>query len=75
MYYVIVLRDKVSDETFIGRTNNLEQELALLQGKNRNNELIYYEAYKDEKIARNREQRLSSLGSTWRALRERLKIF
>ena len=75
MYYVYVLRDKISNTPYIDKTNNLEQSLKQHQTANKNIELVYYEAYKEEKMARNRENTLNTHGSAWEGLRRRLKIF
>jgi|GEM_PF-1116965 len=73
MHYVYILRNKIVHKLYIGYSNNLEQRLK--QHKSiKEVELVYYEAYKYEKEARNREQRLKMYGSAWRGLKQRLKI-
>ena len=71
MYYVYLIRDKQTKETYIGYTNDLKRRLKEHQDKNP--ELIYYEAYKSEKDARKRELKLKQRGQTIRRLKERLK--
>jgi len=41
--------------------------------KRKDSELVYYEAYKNEKDAREREKKLKQRGQTIRRLKERLK--
>jgi len=73
MYYVYLLKDKGSNKTYIGFTNDLERRLKQHKATKEIG-LIYYEAYKTEKEARNREQKLKMYGSSWRALKQRLRI-
>ena len=73
MYYVYIIWDKVKRSSYIGFTNSLEQRLK--QHKlTKDIELIYYEAYKHEEEARQRERRLKMHGSAWRGLKQRLNI-
>jgi len=71
MYYVYLIKNRIAKETYIGYTNNLERRLK--EHKDKNSELIYYEAYKSEKDARNREFKLKQRGQTIRRLKEKLK--
>jgi putative endonuclease len=80
MYYLYVLKSKKDEKIYIGFTIDLK-----LRFQKHNNgevrstkyrcplELIYYEAYKDEKIARRRERQLKS-GKAHIALKKRLTI-
>ncbi|MDO8558453.1 MAG: GIY-YIG nuclease family protein [bacterium] len=70
MHYTYVLHRK-KGEWYIGYTNNLPRRLAEHQ-KEWPCELIYYEAYQAEKVARERERKLKHYGSAWRALRKRI---
>jgi len=70
MHYVYVLKNK-SKDFYIGYTNNLIRRFKEHQ-KEDNYELIYYEAYLLEKLARQRERKLKFYGSAWRALRTRI---
>lgn len=79
MFYVYVLKSKKDGKFYIGFTHNLKvrfQDHA--KGKVRSTfyrrplELIYYEAYKDEEIAKKREYQLKS-GKARTALLKRLK--
>ena len=71
MYYVYVLRSKRNNEFYIGYTNDLKKRVKQHQRKNKV-QLIYYEAYLTEKIARRRERKLKYYGSAWRALKKRI---
>ncbi|MDI6734556.1 MAG: GIY-YIG nuclease family protein [Patescibacteria group bacterium] len=71
MYYVYFIRNKVSKETHIGHTRDLRKRFC--EHRQKNPELIYYEAYKSEKDARLREIKLKQRGQTVRRLKERLR--
>lgn len=71
MFYVYVLRNKLTHDTYIGYTRDLRRRFE--EHKAKNPELIYYEAYKSEKDARNRELKLKQRGQTVRRLKERLR--
>ena len=71
MYYVYILKNHITDEIYIGYTNNLKRRYK--EHKYKQPELIYYEAYKSEKDARMRELKLKEHGQTKRRLKERLK--
>ena len=70
MYYVYLLKNKVKNEIYIGCTDNLVRRIK--EHKNKNPELVYYEAYKSEKDARIREMKLKQHGQTKRRLKERI---
>jgi predicted GIY-YIG superfamily endonuclease len=72
MFYVYLIRNKVTRETYIGYTSDLKKRFK--QHKDKNPELIYYEAYLSEKDARRREIKLKQRGQTIRRLKERLKF-
>lgn len=71
MYYVYLLRDRKTKETYIGYTADLKRRLQ--EHAHRNPELLYYEAYKTEKDGRIREQKLKQRGQAIRWLKERLQ--
>ncbi len=80
MFYVYVLKSSKDEELYIGSSNDLKRRLAEHQnGKSfstqfrRPFELIYYEAYKKEKDARDREHALKFRGNARRFLKERMK--
>ena len=56
MLYVYVIRNRLTSETYIGYTDDLRRRIK--EHKKKHPELIYYEAYKSEKDARNRERKL-----------------
>jgi putative endonuclease len=78
MFYVYVIRNE-RKETYIGYTTNLEKRLEHHNSdhegytNNGNWEYVYYEAYKDEKDAKERESRLKQHGQTKRRLKERIQ--
>jgi putative endonuclease len=71
MYYVYVILKKDKNITYIGYCKDIEKRLRRHSLKYAC-ELIYYEAYKTEEDARNRERRLKLYGSAWRGLKQRL---
>ena len=71
MYYVYLIKNLKTGRTYIGSTNNLSRRLK--EHIKKKPELIYYEAYKNEKDARKREEKLKQRGQTVRRLKERLK--
>lgn len=71
MYYVYFLKREDKNSTYIGYTSDLERRFQEHAAKQP--ELIYYEAYKDERDARNRERMLKQRGQGIRRLKERLE--
>ncbi len=71
MYYVYLIRNRLSGKTYIGFTKDLKKRFK--EHKSKNPELIYYEAYKSEKDARTRELKLKQRGYGVRRLKERLQ--
>ena len=71
MYYVYLIRNFKTGKTYIGSTNDLRRRLR--EHRSRRPGLIYYEAYKDERDAREREGKLKQRGQAVRRLKERLK--
>ena len=81
MYYMYILQSLKDNKLYIGYTNNLKLRLAehkdgdVESTRHRKPiELIYYEAYKTEKLARERELKLKQFGSAHKALMKRLNI-
>ena len=79
MFYVYLLKSTADDDLYIGSTNDLKRRFAEHQKGlsfstkfRRPFEIIYYEAYKNEKDAREREQCLKLRGNTRRFLKERI---
>ena len=71
MYYLYLYRNRMTRETYIGYTNNLQRRFK--EHKERQPELIYYEAYKSEKDARRREKQLKQRGQSVRWLKDRIR--
>jgi len=73
MYYVYVLRDTETEELYYGFTNDLERRILEHRNNNSKWNLIYYEAYKAESDARNRERQLKNYAQALTALKIRLE--
>lgn len=71
MYYVYVIRNIKTSETYIGYTDDLKRRLR--EHHDKNPELLYYEAYKNKKDAQERERKLKQRGQSVRWLKRRLK--
>ncbi|MFA5742723.1 MAG: GIY-YIG nuclease family protein [Candidatus Paceibacterota bacterium] len=71
MYYAYILKHLENNELYIGYTQDLRRRVKQHQAKGKV-ELIYYEAYQLEKLARIREKKLKHYGSAWRALKQRI---
>ena len=63
MHYTYILKLR-NNNLYIGYTDNVERRIKEHQ-KVWKCELIYYEAYNSEKLARTRELRLKYYGSAW----------
>jgi len=74
MYYVYLIRNIKTKETYIGYTDDLKRRFK--EHRDKNPELIYYEAYKNKEDAQDREDRerkLKQRGQGVRWLKNRLK--
>lgn len=71
MYYVYVIRNKQENITYIGYTSDLQRRIK--EHKHKKPELVYYEAYKNELDARERERKLKQRGQAVRFLKHRIK--
>lgn len=80
MFYVYVLKSKKDSSLYIGYTNDLKRRF--IEHNNRTEtstkykapfELIYYEAYKSMKDAKNREHQLKRFSGSYNHLRKRTK--
>ncbi len=71
MFYTYIIRNRKTKETYIGFSDNLRRRLK--EHKNKNPDLIYYEAYKNEKDARSRERQLKKRGQAIRWLKSRIR--
>jgi len=70
MFYLYILNNPTTDTFYIGSTNNLRKRLEQhISGKTRTTRilktynLVYYEKYKTDSEARNREKKLKSYKS------------
>ena len=80
MFYIYVLKSKKDQQLYIGSTNDLKRRF-----KEHNNgevfstkprrpfELVYYEAYKAEGDARNREKKLKLRSRAFTQLKKRIE--
>ncbi len=71
MYYVYLIRNKLTHKTYIGYTEDLKRRLE--EHKSKNPDLIYYEAYKNKYDAMRRERMLKQHGQGIRWLKSRLR--
>jgi putative endonuclease len=71
MYYVYVLK-RNKQKYYVGFTRDLKRRFAE-HSKQYACELVYYEAYKTSKLARDREENLKSYGSAWQGLKRRIE--
>lgn len=79
MYYVYVLKAKDNGDYYVGYSSDLRRRLAEHKSgqsrfgiQHKDMELVYYEAYQSEAIARKREARLKSHRRVKQLLIERL---
>ena len=75
MFYVYVLKSPVRGQIYIGYTANLRERFQSHQEMPRHKGwvLIYYEAYRSEQDARDRERMLKHYGGTLGILKKRMK--
>ena len=80
MFYVYVLKSSKDGKLYYGSTNDLRRRVAehnsgkVLSTKYRRPlKLVYYEAFLEEKDARQREQKLKNYGKTTTELNKRIK--
>ncbi|PIV42540.1 MAG: excinuclease ABC subunit C [Candidatus Nealsonbacteria bacterium CG_4_10_14_0_2_um_filter_40_15] len=71
MYYVYILKLERNNKFYIGYTKDLIKRIEQHKSKNKF-QLIYYESYSVEELARSRERKLKYYGSAWRALKKRI---
>ena len=69
MFYVYYL--KTLNGTYIGYTKDLRRRI--YEHRSKKPELVYYEAYRDERDAQHREKILKQRGQSIRRLKERLR--
>ena len=80
MFYTYILKSKKDGDLYIGSTNNLRERFVKhnkgLVPSTRNRgplEIIYYEAYKSESDARQREHNLKLRRNAFSQLKRRIK--
>ena len=81
MYYVYILKNLKTKNLYIGYTRNLQRRInehrngKVYTTKRLGNDvdLVYYEAYKNENDARDREKSFKSSGSVYNGLVKRIK--
>ena len=75
MHYVYVLKCPVDNRIYIGFTSDLKRRFKEHSASpaHRGWVLVYYEAYRDESEAREREQKLKSYGSALGKLKARIQ--
>jgi len=80
MYYVYFIKSKIYNKTYIGSTNNLRRRFSEhnngLETSTRRYKpwrLIYYEAYRSEEDAREREMKLKKHGNAVKELKKRIQ--
>jgi len=71
MYYVYVLQKTQNKDFYIGYTEDLKRRF-IQHNREASFDLIYYEAYRFEKLARQREKKLKQYGSAWHGLKSRI---
>ncbi|MDD4955408.1 MAG: GIY-YIG nuclease family protein [Candidatus Omnitrophica bacterium] len=72
MYYLYVLKNEETKKLYYGYTNNLERRI-IEHNQKQKWEFVYYEAYKSEVDARNRERRIKHYAQALTALKGRLQ--
>jgi len=72
MYYVYVLKNRITNRLYYGYTNDLDRRLRQHNSKEEWR-IVYYEAYLAESDARERERKLKYYGQTRSCLKSRLK--
>ncbi len=70
--YGYILKKKDSSELYYGYTNDIKRRVAE-HNQRQEWELVYFEAYKSETDARNRERRLKQYAQALTGLKERLR--
>ncbi|MBI4256450.1 GIY-YIG nuclease family protein [Candidatus Uhrbacteria bacterium] len=79
MFFVYLLQSEVDGTYYIGRTNDVSRRLddhnsgqSFYTKRKRPWRLVYYEAYDNEDLAKEREKKLKKRGSSYYGLLERL---
>ena len=72
MYNVYILKSSKTSELYYGFTNNLKRRITE-HNKRQSQKQVYYEAYKSEIDARNRERKLKHYAQALTVLKTRLE--
>ncbi len=74
MHYVYVIQSPKSSELYYGFSSNLRQRIRSHRESKKHAgwNLVYYEAYRDERDARERERKLKQYGAARGHLRSRI---
>lgn len=79
MYFLYVLQGSSNPKLYIGITKNLKNRLLehnrgenISTKKSNDWKLVYFEGYKTENLARNRELKLKKYGKAWQELKKRI---
>ena len=72
MHYIYILRKKSNHELYYGYTNNIERRFAE-HNKDKEWDLVYYEAFFAEEDARERENKLKDYGQARAHLKKRIR--
>lgn len=81
MFYVYILKNKDKGNLYIGYTSDLKRRLRehvngsvyTTKRYGKNVELVYYEAYRNESDAKEREKKFKSSGSVYNGLVKRIR--
>ena len=80
MYYFYLLKSKKDERFYLGWTNDLKRRIiehnqgfVVSTKPRRPFEIVYYEAYKSEEDAKNREKSLKLYANAWRQLKIRIE--
>jgi len=81
MYYVYLLKSTNTDKLYFGYTTNLKKRFIEHNSHEVKStspyapwELVYYEAYSDEELARDREKKLKYFGKAYGQLKKRVGL-
>ncbi len=72
MYYVYVLKGRNNKELYYGFTTDLKRRIREHITKNKGWQLVYYEAYREELDAKDRENKLKHYGQARSHLKNRI---
>jgi len=73
MYYVYILKDRVTEKIYIGYTSDLRTRVSEHNKRAKSWVLVYYEAYRCKKDALIREKRLKYYGKALSQLKKRIE--